>query len=109
MVPDPQLPPSPAPGTVVEPEQEQRTREAPRYRVLIHNDDQTPMDFVVAILVGVFGLAEPQAVSVMYEAHHTGVALVAVYSFEQAEYRVDRAHSLARTRKWPLTFSIEPA
>ena len=109
MAEEPFAPDKPAPGTLVAPETEERTRLAPRFRVLIHNDDQTPMDFVVVILTGVFGRPQLDAQRIMLEAHHGGVALVAVYSFEQAEYRVGRAHSLARTRKWPLTFSIEPA
>ena len=93
----------------VESETDAETRLAPRYRVLIHNDDVTPMDFVVETLRGVFARLQPDAVRIMWEAHHSGVALVVVLSFEQAEWQVDRAHSLARTRKYPLTFSIEPA
>jgi ATP-dependent Clp protease adapter protein ClpS len=44
----------------------------------------------------------------MIEAHHSGVAFVAAYALEQAEFRVDQAHSVARTHKFPLTFTYEP-
>ncbi len=82
-------------------------RLAPRYRVLIHNDDVTPMDFVVEVLVDLFRLELEAAVRVMSEAHHAGLALVALLPLEEAEFRVGQAHSKARTAKFPLTFSYE--
>jgi ATP-dependent Clp protease adaptor protein ClpS len=85
------------------------TRLAPLYRVLIHNDDKTTMDFVIYVLRTVFTqLTEEDAIAVMLEAHHTGVALVCVETLEQAEFHVDQAHSLARGAKYPLTFTYEP-
>lgn len=95
-------------STVVEAESEIKERLAPLYRVIIHNDDTTPMDFVVEILVGEFDRDMKQAVKIMWEAHTTGAALVMTCGEEEAARRVDRARSLARTRKYPLTFSIEP-
>jgi ATP-dependent Clp protease adaptor protein ClpS len=86
-----------------------RARQAPLYRVLIHNDDTTAMDFVVHVLRTVFArLTEADAVAVMMEAHHTGGALVCVEPLEQAELHVDQARSLARAATFPLTFTIEP-
>jgi ATP-dependent Clp protease adaptor protein ClpS len=85
------------------------TRLAPLYRVLIHNDDKTTMDFVIHVLKTVFAqLTEGTAIAVMLEAHHTGVALVCVETLEQAEFHVDQAHSLARGAKYPLTLTYEP-
>lgn len=84
------------------------TRLAPRYRVLVHNDDVTTMDFVVKVLIEVFGLKAERAMKVMAEAHFKGVSLVTVLPLEEAEFRVEKAHSLARTAKYPLTFSYEP-
>lgn len=98
-----------APNTDAAPATDARTRLAPRYRVLIHNDDVTPMDFVVHVLTGVFAKPQPEAITIMLEAHHAGVALVAVLGYEQAEHRVGQAHSLARARTLPLTFTLEPA
>ncbi|MCW8133302.1 MAG: ATP-dependent Clp protease adaptor ClpS [Planctomycetota bacterium] len=84
------------------------TRLTPKYRVMIHNDDVTPMDFVVETLCGVFRKSFEEAATIMLEAHHGQVALVSVLPLEEAEFRVDRAHSLARARKFPLTFTLEP-
>ena len=83
-------------------------RLAPRYRVLIHNDDITPMNFVVLILTRFFKKEDAEALEIMFEAHHKEVALVDVMGLEEAEFRVEQAHSLARTAKFPLTFTIEP-
>ncbi|MBI3272727.1 MAG: ATP-dependent Clp protease adaptor ClpS [Planctomycetes bacterium] len=99
--------PQPAPRTKVR--DEKKTQFAPLYRVLIHNDDVTPMDFVVNVLRRIFGKSIPDAARIMLEAHTTGVALVEVVPLERAEFLVDRAHSLARTAKYPLTFTYEPA
>jgi len=83
-------------------------RVAPRYKILIHNDSVTPMDFVVDILTSIFKKDFPGATSIMLEAHNSGVALVDVMGLEEAEFRVEQAHGIARTAKFPLTFSIEP-
>ena len=110
-------PPSPSGGSapaipIVKPEREIETEKkdklAPRYKVFIHNDDVTPMDFVVMILCDVFRKEINEAARMMAEAHHRGVALVGVYSHEEAEFRVDQAHAKARTAKFPLTFTYEP-
>jgi ATP-dependent Clp protease adaptor protein ClpS len=90
------------------PETGTETRLAPRYRVLIHNDDVTPMDFVVGILRTIFLIEEERAISVMFEAHHTGVAHVLTEPLERAEFHVDQARSLSRGRGYPLSFSVEP-
>jgi ATP-dependent Clp protease adaptor protein ClpS len=94
--------------TVTEPVADSKTKLAPLYRVLIHNDDVTPMDFVVKVLQEVFHLSLIQATRVMWEAHTKGVAHVVTEPLEQAEFHVDQTRSLARARHYPLTFSIEP-
>ena len=94
--------------TVTEPVADSETKLSPLYRVLIHNDDVTPMDFVVRVLVEVFRLDGPRAVDVMMEAHTKGVAHVVTEPLEQAEFHVDQTRSLSRARQYPLTFSIEP-
>ena len=83
------------------------TRLAPLYRVLIHNDDLTPMDFVVRVLGDIFHLDWSRSVHVMYEAHQQGVAHVVTEPLERAEFHVDQAKSLSRARHYPLTFSVE--
>lgn len=99
------------PGTpVLEPDTDTDTdtRLAPRYRVIIHNDEVTSASFVVQVLTGIFHLGHARAEEVMWEAHNSQVALVGVYPWEQAEFFVDRAHATARTAKYPLAFTIEP-
>ena len=80
----------------------------PPYRVLIHNDDVTPMDFVVDVLQSVFELLFERAESVMLTAHHKGVAYVATYPKEEAQSRIRRAHNLAGAAGYPLRFTLEP-
>lgn len=80
----------------------------PPYRVLIHNDDVTPMDFVVQVLRSMFELLFERAEAVMLTAHHEGVAYVATYSKTEALSRVERAHGIARMEGYPLKFTMEP-
>lgn len=86
----------------------QETRLYPRYKVFVHNDDVTPMVLVIGVLQGIFGLDRRRAEEVTMEAHHTGVAFVIALTLEQAEFRVEQAHSLARGGGYPLTFTYEP-
>ncbi len=105
-----------APDIEVETEREIRLDELPvaetelepPYRVIIHNDDLTPMDYVLAVLRAVFHLAGADATVVMMRAHLTGAAYVMTLPFEEAKYRVGKAHTLARSAGYPLTFTIEP-
>jgi ATP-dependent Clp protease adaptor protein ClpS len=78
------------------------------YRVIIQNDEVTPMEFVVLVLRLFFGLDYRQATVVMMTAHNEGRALVAVLPFEEAQERVYEAHSAAREAGYPLTFYLEP-
>jgi ATP-dependent Clp protease adaptor protein ClpS len=87
---------------------EETTAEEPLYRVLIHNDDVTPMDFVVNILRSIFMLSAPDAVEVMYTAHHTGLALVQILPKSEAESRIAKAQFAAGLEGYPLRFSLEP-
>jgi ATP-dependent Clp protease adaptor protein ClpS len=89
-------------------ESQEETAEGPLYRVIIHNDDVTPMDFVLHILVSVFELAGPHAVQVMYAAHYHGSAYVQTLPKTEAEKRVGNAHVSARLNGYPLRFTIEP-
>jgi ATP-dependent Clp protease adaptor protein ClpS len=78
------------------------------YRVIIQNDDVTPMEFVVLVLRAFFELDLERAQQVMLTAHYEGRALVAILPFEEAQERVYAAHSLAREAGYPLTFYLEP-
>lgn len=78
------------------------------YKVIIQNDDVTPMDFVVVVLRVFFGLSYDEAISVMLTAHNEGRALVCTLPFEEAQDRVYQAHDAARAEGYPLTFYLEP-
>ena len=94
--------------TQTKPETDTRPRLAPMYRVLIHNDDVTPMDFVVKVLTDIFRLETQRAMEVMFEAHNSDVAHVVTEPLERAEFHMEQARSLSRGRGFPLTFTCEP-
>ena len=80
----------------------------PQFRVIIHNDDVTPMDFVVAILARIFFVNGPDAVEIMYTAHFSGAAYVQTLPKTEAQNRIGRAHFAAGLEGYPLNFSMEP-
>lgn len=95
---------------VPRPVEKSGTREVrePLYRVIIHNDDQTPMDFVVHVLASVFEIPEPNAGFIMYTAHLNGQAYVQTLPRPEAQRRISKARFSARLRGYPLEFSMEP-
>ena len=78
------------------------------YRVIIHNDDVTTFDFVIAVLVTIFDLSFGQAEQIAYEAHTKGNAYVTTLPLEEAKSKVFKAQYAARQQGFPLTFTIEP-
>ena len=78
------------------------------YRVIIENDDVTPMEFVVLALRVFFGLGNDQAMAVMITAHNEGRAHVVTLPYEEAQERIYNAHHAAREAGYPLTFYLEP-
>ena len=78
------------------------------YRVLLHNDDYTPMDFVVRLLRTVFRKTETDATAIMLHVHNTGYGIAGVYTHEIAETKVAQVHLLARKHEHPLMASMEP-
>lgn len=97
-----------APEIEIIEEQEEETELEPLYRVIIHNDDVTPMDFVVHILKTCFYLSNPKAADIMFTAHVYGSAYVQTLSQTEAERRVSKAHAAANNAGYPLHFSMEP-
>jgi ATP-dependent Clp protease adaptor protein ClpS len=89
-------------------DQETRPTLEPLYRVIIHNDDVTPMDFVLHILRTVFLLDGLRALQVMYTAHYQGTAYVQTLPKPEAVKRVGLAHVTARLNRYPLQFTLEP-
>ena len=93
----------------LEPDVEVRSKPAPIWRVILHNDEVTTQEFVVEILQTLFGKPQAEARRLMLEVHTTGAATVAVCPQERAELYVEQVHSLARGRGFPLAASTEPA
>ncbi|MFP4251445.1 MAG: ATP-dependent Clp protease adapter ClpS [Guyparkeria sp.] len=83
--------------------------EPPMYRVLLLNDDFTPMDFVVQILMQLFGMTFDQANVVMLEVHHNGRGVCGEYTREIAETRVSQVNQIAREHEYPLMCVMERA
>lgn len=89
-------------------DEQQETAYEPLYRVIIHNDDVTPMEFVVHVLTKIFMLLPPDAVKVMFTAHYRGEAVVQFLPKSEAEKRINKAHFAAGLEGYPLHFSMEP-
>ncbi len=79
------------------------------YRVLVHNDNATPMDFVVRAFHEVFDYGEKKSARLMLRVHHHGVAEVARLPQEEALKKVDQLQALAAKAGHPLTASVSPA
>ncbi len=84
-----------------------KTRRPPLYKVLLLNDDFTPMEFVVHVLERFFGLSNAQAIEIMLTVHKKGVALVGVFSHEIAETKVTQVMDFARQHQHPLQCTME--
>lgn len=80
----------------------------PFYRIIIHNDQVTPMDFVVHILKNHFYLSNNKAADIMFTAHIYGTAYVQTLTRSEAEKRINKAHFDANNAGYPLKFSMEP-
>lgn len=87
--------------------EESETELEPLYRVIIHNDDMTPMEFVVHILKTVFYLANDKAAEIMLTAHVQGTAYVQTLSKSEAKRRIHKAHFEAGNAGYPLKFTME--
>ena len=77
------------------------------FKVLMHNDDYTTMEFVIEILMRVFRKSEAQATKIMLAVHNEGVGVCGTYTAEVAEVKVDTVHRLARAAGFPLRCSME--
>jgi len=82
-------------------------REPSLFKVFLHNDDYTTMDFVVEILVYVFHKSAEDATQVMLNVHRKGAGLCGIYTYEVAETKVDTVHRLARENGFPLKCTME--
>jgi ATP-dependent Clp protease adaptor protein ClpS len=79
-----------------------------RYSVIIHNDDFTPMEFVVQLLIEIFNKTIDDATDITMTIHSTGKAIAGVYSFEVAEQKTHEANIISRHHGHPLKITVEP-
>ncbi len=84
-----------------------KIREPSLYKVLLHNDDYTSMEFVVAILENVFQKSTTDASRIMMNVHQEGVGVAGIYTREICETKVVIVHDLARQSEFPLRCSVE--
>jgi len=89
-------------------EERPKTRRPSMYRVLLHNDDFTSMEFVVEVLVKHFEHTPTQASQVMLQVHHHGVGVAGTYTRDEAETRVVSATADAEAAGFPLLVTMEP-
>ena len=86
-----------------------KTQEPVLYKVILHNDDYTTMQFVIEILESIFHKAPGDAFRIMMQVHRQGQAVCGTYSFEVAETKVAQVHDEAKAAGFPLRASLEEA
>jgi ATP-dependent Clp protease adaptor protein ClpS len=88
-------------------ESKQKVKKPPLFKVLLHNDDYTTMEFVVLVLTSVFNKGEVDAHRIMLAVHQQGIGVAGVYTHEIAEAKVDKVIQLARDKEFPLLCTME--
>ncbi len=84
-------------------------QEPKMYRVILHNDHYTTMDFVVEILIAVFNKPAAEATKIMLDVHKKGSGICGVYTYDIASTKAFLVHSMAKRREFPLKCSLEEA
>ncbi len=98
----------PEPDVLEQTRTEKKVAKPRMYRVLLHNDNYTTREFVVAVLVEVFHRTEQESVQIMLHVHYNGVGVAGVYTYDVAQTKVRKVEALARENEFPLKLSIEP-
>jgi len=98
-----------SPGVITRTRTEKKLKPPPLYKVLLHNDDYTTMEFVVEVLQSVFDHPEAEATQIMLHVHRKGIGVAGVYPHEIAETKIEQVHSLAKAHEYPLRCSLEEA
>jgi ATP-dependent Clp protease adaptor protein ClpS len=94
-------------GVATDTRTERKLKKPKMYKVLLHNDDYTTMEFVVSVLQHVFHRSETDALQIMLHVHKNGLGVAGVYTREVAESRVTQVEALARAEEYPLRCSME--
>lgn len=87
--------------------EETAIKEPSKYKVLLHNDDYTTMEFVVQVLMDIFGKTESEATNIMLTIHKNGIGVCGIYTAEVAETKVALVTQLARKKGFPLKCTME--
>lgn len=90
-------------------EERPKLKKPPLYRVILINDDYTPMEFVVEVLQSIFGMERTRATRVMLEVHTKGKGVCGVFTYEIAETKVAQVTSIAQQQQHPLLCTMEEA
>ncbi len=88
-------------------ESETRLEKPPLFKVVLHNDDFTTMEFVVFVLQSVFMCSDAEAFQIMFKVHNEGIGIAGVYSFEIANMKAEKAMNLAQAQEYPLLCTVE--
>lgn len=86
----------------------EKTKLPPRWNIVFHNDDYTPMDFVIFVLIGVFSMTEEKANEIMMTVHKQGKAIAGTYSLDIAQTRQMQVDSYSKHFQHPLQTTLEP-
>lgn len=97
------------PGVGVATRTRARTKRPSQYKVLLLNDDYTPMEFVVHVLQRFFKMDMEEATRVMLQVHQRGVGVCGIFSYEVAETKVNQVMDFARQNQHPLQCTLEKA
>jgi ATP-dependent Clp protease adaptor protein ClpS len=87
--------------------EQQQPVKPPLFKVLLHNDNYTTMEFVIYVLMSIFHHSEMEATRIMLEVHFQGVGVAGVFTYEIAETKISRVLSLAREYQYPLLCTME--
>lgn len=101
------MPEFPDQDTEVLTEQETKLEKPKLFKVILHNDDFTTMDFVVFILQYVFNRSDADALTIMLRVHNEGVGVAGIYPYEIAKTKADKTINLAKAREFPLLCTVE--
>ncbi|MEP6847637.1 MAG: ATP-dependent Clp protease adaptor ClpS [Acidobacteriota bacterium] len=88
-------------------ESETKLEKPKLFKVLLHNDDFTTMDFVVFVLEYVFNRSDADAFNIMLKVHNEGLGIAGIYPYEVASMKSEKAMNLAKAREFPLLCTVE--
>ena len=88
-------------------ETKKKLEKPPMYKVLLHNDDYTTMEFVVFVLNKIFKRSEAESFVIMLKVHNEGVGVAGIYSFEVANMKANKAMNMAKAQEFPFLCTVE--